>query len=93
MFIVCDITWNSANSPELRRFFGKWLPQAAVPGHRALSGEFLDENAATVEATILERVKGKLAMGQSDGWKNVSKTNVTTSMISVDHQVQSWTGP
>jgi len=41
-----------------------------------------------VEGHIKEKVKGKMAMGQCDGWKNVAKMPLVASMIKVDYQVR-----
>jgi hypothetical protein len=48
----------------------------------------LKEWVADVESDIKKKVKGKMAMGQCDGWKNVAKTPLVASMITVDYQVR-----
>jgi hypothetical protein len=68
-------------------FVEKWIPGAELPDRRALSGRILDREVARVEARTRERIKGKIATGQCDGWKNVAKTSVVTSMITVEHVV------
>ncbi|GJE84312.1 hypothetical protein PsYK624_003880 [Phanerochaete sordida] len=86
VFVALNIPWHGVGNPEFWRFCRTWIPEARVPDRRALSGRFLDENVAEAESRVLEQVRGRLAMGQSDGWKNIAKTNVTTSVITVNHK-------
>jgi hypothetical protein len=67
-------------------FVEKWILEAKLPDHRALSGHILDREVARVEARTREWIKGNIATGQCDGWKNVAKTSVFT-MITVEHVV------
>jgi hypothetical protein len=68
-------------------FIKKYIPGAWVPDCRALSGWIFDSKVAKVEARTKERIEGKVATSQCDGWKNVAKTSVVTSMITVEHEV------
>ena len=68
-------------------FVEKWIPGANLPDRRALSGRILEREVAKVEARMREQIKGNIATGQCDGWKNVAKTSVITSMITVEHLV------
>jgi hypothetical protein len=87
LFVSCGFAWNSASNPQMGLFVEKWIPGAELPDRRALSGRILDREVARVEARTRERIKGKIATGQCDGWKNVAKTSVVTSMITVEHVV------
>ena len=87
LFVSCGFSWNSASNPQMRLFVEKWIPGANLPDRRALSGRILDREVAKVEARTRERIKGNIATGQCDGWKNVAKTSVVTSMITVEHLV------
>jgi hypothetical protein len=40
-----------------------------------------------VEARVIEKVKRKLATGQCDGWENIAKTHVVTSMFTIEHKI------
>jgi hypothetical protein len=82
LFVFCGFARNSANDPQIA-FVEKYIPGAKVPDRRVLSGRILDGEVAKVE----ERIVGKMATGQCDGWKNVAKTSVVTSMITVEHEV------
>ena len=87
LFVACDIPWNIADHPQFHLFFEKWLPDAQLPERRSLSGVCLREVSNNAIAAEKTRVANKLAMGQSDGWKNIAKTNVTSSLMSVQRQV------
>lgn len=87
LFLACSWSWNAADNPALQMFFSKWLPGCVVPSRRRLSGGYLDEAAKRAEGEVQVRVKGKMTTGQSDGWKNVAKTNVVTSMMTVERTV------
>ena len=69
-------------------FFEKWLPGAKLPDRRKLSGIHLDAAVNNALAHTKSQVYGKLATGQSDGWKNIAKTSVITSMMSVENDVR-----
>jgi len=88
MFASCGWAWNSANNPQLQQFFSKWVPEVQVPDHRKLSGPVLDAEVRRVEDKMKLRVEGQLATGQCDGWKNISKTLVIGTMITVDGEVR-----
>ncbi|KIK73850.1 hypothetical protein PAXRUDRAFT_37062 [Paxillus rubicundulus Ve08.2h10] len=45
-----------------------------------------DEHVIQVEARTQEHVKGGLATGQCDRWKNVAKRALVSSMMSVDFE-------
>ena len=92
LFAACGISWNVIDNPQFHLFFEKWLPRARIPDRRALSGSVLNTVAEEAVGAVKVRVAGKLAMGQSDGWKNIARTNVISSVMSVDHQVRTYTG-
>jgi hypothetical protein len=87
VFVSCGFPWNAAHNPELLKFFQKWLPGAVVPDRHQLSGSFLKERVTQVEGQMKQQVEGKLATGQCDGWKNISKTPLIAMMMTVEYQV------
>lgn len=88
LFVACGVSWNSANNPQTHEFAEKWLPDdVSVPDRRILSGRVLDKEVAKVEDRIKMAVKGKFATGQGDGWKNVAKTSVVTTVMTVEREV------
>ncbi|KIK81315.1 hypothetical protein PAXRUDRAFT_35908 [Paxillus rubicundulus Ve08.2h10] len=56
-----------------------------------MGGWLLDEHVKQVEARMWEHVKGGLVTGQCDGWKNVAKRTLVSSMMSVDFEEQKTT--
>jgi len=78
--------WRAIDDPEMHIFMKKWVG-AAVTDQKALGGRILDSKVQRVEAQTRQRVEGKVGMGQCDGWKNVAKTSVCMSMITVEKQV------
>ena len=89
LFIGCGWPWNSADNPSFHQFFDKYLPHADLPDRRKLSGPLLDSTVRNAEERIATRVQGRVATGQCDGWKNIAKTNVITSMMTVERVVSS----
>ena len=85
LFVSCGITWNSTSNPQLTLFCKKCIPEAEIPDQRVLAGHILKEWVADVEVQIKQKVKGNMAMGQCDGSKNVMKTPLVASMITVEY--------
>ncbi|KAF8964937.1 hypothetical protein BDZ97DRAFT_2001757 [Flammula alnicola] len=86
LLIELNTAWAAADRPGLHRFIHKWVgPEVAVQDRRILSGRVLDKEVKKVEAAIRLIVQGKLATGECDGWKNVAKSNVITSLMTVDN--------
>ena len=87
-FVACGIPWNAANNPQTGLFSAKWFPKnVSVPDRRVLSGRILDGHVKKVEDRVEVSVKGKFATGQCDGWKNIAKTNVITTVMTVENEV------
>ena len=87
LFISCNIAWNIAENAELHLFVSKWIPGAVIPDRRTLATRYLNDLITVAKADMKKRVCGRFASGQSDGWKDIAKTNVTTSLMTVDQQV------
>ena len=68
-------------------FCEKWIPGSEVPNNRLLSGWVLNQEVEWVEAKTKNQAEGKIATGKSDGWKNISKTPVNTTLMVVEHKV------
>ena len=88
VFVANNFSWNSANNPEFTRFMTKWIPGAVVPDRRTLSGCILDRQSQRVETRMKDKLTGKLATGQCDGWKNNAKASVVAMMVTVDNEVR-----
>ena len=88
VFAANSLAWNVAENAQFRAFLHKWLPSAQVPGRRALSGTHLNNAAEEAVTQAIGGVAGRYAMGQCDGWKSIAKTNMVSSVMSVDFQVR-----
>lgn len=91
VFVQCNIAWNAAENPELRQFFGKWIPGMVVPSRRVLSSRVLDAEAERVQEAVHQRVKGQMAVGQCDGWKSVAKEAINATSMTVEGVVRGLT--
>lgn len=87
MFIACNIAWSAVENPHFRAFFARWMSQAILPGRKTLSGRILDALADEAENEMTDRVRGRYATGQCDGWKNITKDSLIASMINVEYTV------
>jgi hypothetical protein len=79
--VSCNIPWNVVANPQFLLFRAKYVPGAKIPNHQELSNRILKEHVKTVEGDMKAVVKGKLATGQCDGWKNISKTPLIAMVI------------
>jgi hypothetical protein len=87
MFTACGIPFNVVANPAFRWWIGKWILGVHIPGRDKLSGALLTKAASKVIAKTATKVRGQLANYQCDGWKNVAKTSVVTSVMVVSNQV------
>ena len=87
VFVANNFSWNSANNLEFIKFMTKWILGAVVPDRRALSGSILDRQSQKVETRMRDKLDGKLATGQCDGWKSNAKVSVVAMMVTVDNEV------
>ncbi|KAK7041246.1 hypothetical protein R3P38DRAFT_2480247, partial [Favolaschia claudopus] len=84
LFVACGWSCNAVENPQFRLFLQKYLPSATLPSRRTLSGRILDkESDKVIQRTRLE-MEGKLATYTEDGWANVAKTHLNTSLLSVE---------
>lgn len=88
VFVSNNWAWAGAQDPELNKFIDKWVPGAEIPDRRVLSGRILDQEARRYEAVAKASTKGCLATGQSDGWKNIAKSSILASVITVKGEVR-----
>jgi hypothetical protein len=87
LLIAIRASWNSANNPQMRLFFHKWLPGSVVPDRRTLSGPILDREVQKVEDKLKEKLRGRLATFMTDRWKNKAKQSIVASMVSISSEV------
>ncbi|KAI0631797.1 hypothetical protein C8Q77DRAFT_1074755 [Trametes polyzona] len=86
LWVSCNIPWNAVSNPQLRIFMEKWIPGGEVPDRRDLAGKYLQEAVTSAVTATRSRVAGGLATGMSDGWKNIAKVPVLTSVMLVKNQ-------
>lgn len=88
LFVACQIPWNAAQNPQMRKFTQKWITSDVVmPDRRILSGRVLNGEVEKVEAALKDVVKAKFATGQCDGWKNTAKVSVVSTAMTVGNEV------
>jgi hypothetical protein len=87
LWVANGWSWNSINNPETHLFFESWRPEAKIPDRHKLSGSVLKGEVETANVLMHEAVKGRIATGMSDGWKNIRRTSLLASMLSVDYKV------
>lgn len=90
LFVVNNFPLLAISSPETEYFFSKWMPGAILPTCQALGGPILKKAVKKCEERTIASVKDKLAIGMSDGWKNIRKKSLLASMINVDYKVSLW---
>ena len=54
-----------------------------MPGHKELLGPILNEEVEKVKEKVKGKVKENYGLGQNDGWKNIVKTSLITSMVMI----------
>ena len=88
LLIVCNVSWWAVDHPFFRAFFSKWVPGSHVPCRTTMSGRVLEGLVAGIVNGLKERVEGRYATGQCDGWKNIAKTALIASVINVEYKVR-----
>lgn len=92
---VCDLfvgnnwSWAGASSPRWQNFTDKWVVGSQRVSAQRLSGPILDRRVKGVVERMKAAVGGKLGTGQCDGWKDISKASLVSSLVSVCREV--WT--
>ncbi|KAG8723267.1 hypothetical protein FRC09_004049 [Ceratobasidium sp. 395] len=83
LFVACGFAWFELENPIFKDFCRKWIPGTSVPHRQAISHRVLPERVAEVEAEAKLSTRGKLAMGQCDGWKNIAHSPVVGMLMTV----------
>jgi len=87
VLVSCGIAWNALSNPQAKLFAEKWIPGVVLQDRRIVSGHILDNEVKKVEEKVTSKLMGKMATEQCDGWDNIAKTHVVTSMMTVEHEV------
>ncbi|QRW03496.1 hypothetical protein RhiLY_02495 [Ceratobasidium sp. AG-Ba] len=86
LWVANGFAWHAINQPQTQIFFQKWLPEARLPDRQKLSGDVLLQEVEHANASMREAIRGRVATGMSDGWKNIKRNYLVASMLSVDHK-------
>lgn len=87
LFVANNYSFNSIANEQWRKFASKWMDDAPLPSRQFLSGNILKNMASKVDQEMKDAVKGKMGMGQCDGWKNVARDAIVASMVTVEDVV------
>ncbi|THU99525.1 hypothetical protein K435DRAFT_613004, partial [Dendrothele bispora CBS 962.96] len=80
------VAWRAVDIPYWRWFFSKWVPGAILPNRDVLSGRILDKEVEKADEETRKCTMGRFGTGQCDGWKNVAKKSLITSMVNVEYE-------
>ncbi|KAI0026736.1 hypothetical protein K488DRAFT_64797, partial [Vararia minispora EC-137] len=84
LFVGNDWSFNTVGTLRTREFFEKWIGAGVrLPDRRDVAGRLLNQAVEGVHVDIRDAVKGKLATGQNDGWKNIRKSHLVALMFTV----------
>ncbi|KAF8593547.1 hypothetical protein BDV93DRAFT_584914, partial [Ceratobasidium sp. AG-I] len=86
LWVANGFAWHAINQPETRIFFQNWISDAKLPDRHKLSGSVLKDEVEAANVAMREAVKGRIATGMSDGWKNIRRTSLLASMLSVNYK-------
>ncbi|KAF8593718.1 hypothetical protein BDV93DRAFT_460449 [Ceratobasidium sp. AG-I] len=86
LFVANGYPWSSVNNPETHIFYNTWFPEISLPDRHKLSGPILQRQVNAANDSMHDAIKGRIATGMSDGWKNIRRTSLLASMLSVDYK-------
>ncbi|KAK7458867.1 hypothetical protein VKT23_009877 [Stygiomarasmius scandens] len=86
LFVSGHVAWHAVDNPYWHYFFSKWVPGSVLPGCNILSGRILNEEVGKADAETRVEVNGWFSTGQSDGWKNIAKNSLITSMVNMEYK-------
>jgi len=88
VLIGINAAWCAADNLVFREFLGTWVDRpVSLPNRRAVSGHVLTSVVESVQEKVAKVMKGKMATGQCDGWKNIAKSALVSSVMTVDSTV------
>ncbi|RXW18608.1 hypothetical protein EST38_g7244 [Candolleomyces aberdarensis] len=82
----CELLFYLLERPQFRHFIMKWIPNVQLPDRCTASESLLNKECERIISQTKDRIGGKFASYQCDGWKNVAKTAVVSSMILVENE-------
>lgn len=87
LWVANGWAWNGVIQPQTRIFFRDWVPGAKLPDRHKLSGPILRSEVEASNSAMHDDIKGRIAIGMSDGWKNIKRDSLLATMLSVDYKV------
>jgi hypothetical protein len=90
LLIAISAPFAAANNPYTRYFVEKWCarPEIHVPSADVLSGRVLNEESEKVVDGWRSTTRGQYGSGSSDGWKNIARHHLVTSVLNVCFMVR-----
>ncbi|KDN33692.1 hypothetical protein RSAG8_13216, partial [Rhizoctonia solani AG-8 WAC10335] len=85
LWVALGIPWHGINHPQAHIFFHNWRPDAKVPDRHKLSGPILQREVESAREAMHKAVNGQIAIGMSDGWKNIRRNSLLASLLSVNY--------
>ncbi|KDN49419.1 hypothetical protein RSAG8_02121, partial [Rhizoctonia solani AG-8 WAC10335] len=85
LWVALGIPWHGINHPQAHIFFHNWRPDAKVPDRHKLSGPILQHEVGSAREAMRKAVDGQIAIGMSDGWKNIRRNSLLASLLSVNY--------
>ncbi|KAG8879540.1 hypothetical protein FRC20_000112 [Serendipita sp. 405] len=83
LFIASGFSWNTLSNPEFKRFARIHLGDPPLPSRQTLAGRVLRDLVNEVEGNVQKEISGQMGTGQCDGWKNITRTAVVASIVTV----------
>ncbi|KDN44419.1 hypothetical protein RSAG8_05466, partial [Rhizoctonia solani AG-8 WAC10335] len=87
LWVALGIPWHGINHPQAHIFFHNWRPNAKLPDRHRLSGSILQHEVESAREAMHKEVEGQIAIGMSDGWKNIRHNALLASLMSVNYTV------
>lgn len=90
LWVALGIPWHGVNHPQTNIFFHNWQPDAKLPDRHKLSGPILQRQVESAREAMRKDIEGQIAIGMSDGWKNIRRNSLLASLLSVNYTVSSF---
>lgn len=91
LFAANNFPLHAIDSAQTHVFAEKWLPGLVLPTRQALGGRILKSAVKESKENMRKATDGKLAIGISDGWKNISRKSLLAYMVNVEYKVSQYT--
>ena len=65
----------------------KWVSGVTLPSQQGLLGEILDIQVEKAYSSMHQHMSGLYGTGQCNGWKNIAKSSLITSMVNTEYNI------